>query len=435
MGRLVQKKLGGTLVSGFSLAGEESVVAAPEYNVCFDIGRAPREVISIDNVCLTHGHMDHAAGVAYYFSQRCFIGNSPGRVIVHRSLAQSIQKLMDVWADIEGHPSAGQVYGVEHLEDVPIRRGLIVRPFTVNHTGSSLGFTIVDVRHRLKEELQGKLGPELVALKKQGVEIEDHVEIPVLTYPGDTAPGRFLDLDFVRKSRAVLLECTFFEDDHRVRAQAGRHIHVDQLPRVLAAVPDAEVMLIHLTRRTDLRAAKHQLRSVLTPSDLERVSFLMDRPRRLPPGHRPDGVETLNAKTPHAASRGIIYSKNANIVEIFARTGTAAKRSPMPRRPPKTKNLAVIGLRSVGERSKRPRFWSGWMYARKARSFVALLAFVDPAWKRWFGECSLARIARVFVRPSHQLGSVANGAEAFSADAWRSAYYVYFRECPSGAGG
>ena len=125
MARMMHKELGGIRIIGFSLAGEESVVAAPEYNVCFDVGRAPREIISIGNVCLTHGHMDHAAGVAYYFSQRNFIGNAPGRVIVHRSLAQPIQKLMDIWADIEGHPSPGQVYGVEDLEDVSIRRGLL----------------------------------------------------------------------------------------------------------------------------------------------------------------------------------------------------------------------------------------------------------------------------------------------------------------------
>ena len=66
MGRLVHKTLGRIKILGFSLAGEETVVAVPEYNVCFDIGRAPREVISIDNVCLSHGHMDHAAGVAYW---------------------------------------------------------------------------------------------------------------------------------------------------------------------------------------------------------------------------------------------------------------------------------------------------------------------------------------------------------------------------------
>ena len=66
LGRLIEKTPGGIRVLGFSLAGEETVVAAPEYDVCFDVGRAPREVISIDNICLTHGHMDHAAGIVYF---------------------------------------------------------------------------------------------------------------------------------------------------------------------------------------------------------------------------------------------------------------------------------------------------------------------------------------------------------------------------------
>ncbi len=277
---MVHKELAGIRLVGFSLAGEESVVAAPEYNVCFDVGRAPREIISIDNVCLTHGHMDHAAGIAYYFSQRNFIGNSPGRIIVHRALAQSIQKLMDVWSDIEGHPSSGVVHGVEHLEDVPIRRGLLVRAFRVNHPANALGFTLIEVRHKLKAEFHGKSGPELVALKGEGVEIEESVESSLLTYTGDTALGRFLDLDFVRKSRAILLECTFFDREHVSRARAGRHMHVDDLQQALSAVPDAQIMLTHLSRRTDMRLAKQILERTIDSSELERISFLMDRPPR-----------------------------------------------------------------------------------------------------------------------------------------------------------
>ena len=40
MSRLVEKKIGDICLVGFSLAGEETVIAAPEYNVCFDVGRA-----------------------------------------------------------------------------------------------------------------------------------------------------------------------------------------------------------------------------------------------------------------------------------------------------------------------------------------------------------------------------------------------------------
>jgi len=283
--RLVQKELAGVKLVGFSLGGEESVVAAPEYNVCFDVGRAPREIIAIDNVCISHGHMDHAAGVAYYLSQRNFLELAPGRVIVHVSLAQAFQRLMAVWADIEGQHSPGQIIGVEHLEEVPIRRGLLVRAFSVNHHGGAIGFSLIEVRHKLKEEFHGKTGPELVDLKRQGIVIEERNEVSMLTYTGDTALGRFLDLPFVRNTRALLIECTFFDREHRTRAVSGRHIHVDDLPKVLEAVPSAQIMLTHMSRRTDLATARRVLQRVVKPSDLDRVQFLMERPPR--PDRRP----------------------------------------------------------------------------------------------------------------------------------------------------
>ncbi len=280
MGKMIKKSFHGMQIAGFSLGGEETVIAVPEYNVCFDVGRAPREIISIDNVCLSHGHMDHAAGIAYYLSQRNFVGVSPGRIIVHRDLAQPIQKLMDIWSDIERHPSPGQIYGVDHLEDVEIRRGLIIRPFTVLHCPGALGFTLIEVRHKLKEEYQGKTGPQLVALKRTGIEIEHTVEIPLLTYSGDTAMGKWLDLDFVKTSQAVLLECTFFDREHMDRARAGKHIHVLDLPDIYKQIPDAQIMLYHSTRRTEFYQTKKAVERVLSASDLERTSLLMERPPR-----------------------------------------------------------------------------------------------------------------------------------------------------------
>lgn len=280
MSRLVRHRVGNVEIEGFSLAGEETVVIAPELNVAFDPGRAPRELISIDNVCLTHGHMDHAAGVAYYFSQRNFVDLAPGRVIVHRDLAQPIQRLMAVWADIEGHPSPGQVHGVLPLEDVELRRGLLVRPFTVNHDRCSLGYSVIEKRHKLKPELIGKTGPELVALKRQGVQIEEWQEVCLLTCTGDTAVGRWMELEFVRRSEVLIVECTFIDEDHMDRARGGRHIHVRDLPRILEAVPDARVMLIHLSRRTELRRAKGVVERFIGKTEMERVCFLMDRPPR-----------------------------------------------------------------------------------------------------------------------------------------------------------
>ncbi len=205
---------------------------------------------------------------------------------------------MEIWADIEGHHSPGMIEGVEHLQDITLRRGLLARPFDVNHAASALGFTLVDVRHKLKPEFHGKSGPQLVALKKEGVAIEERVEIPLLTYTGDTACGRWLKLDFVRETRALILECTFFEREHVSRARAGKHIHVVDLPEILEAIPDAQVLLSHLTRRTDIRAAKRILERTLKPSDAERVSFLMDRPPRHRDNSAAASPQPQRAQTP-----------------------------------------------------------------------------------------------------------------------------------------
>ncbi|MHC4258768.1 MAG: hypothetical protein ACYSUH_10480 [Planctomycetota bacterium] len=49
-------------VLGYSVAGEETVIGMPQLDVCFDIGKAPDQLIALNHVLLTHGHMDHAHG-------------------------------------------------------------------------------------------------------------------------------------------------------------------------------------------------------------------------------------------------------------------------------------------------------------------------------------------------------------------------------------
>ena len=133
--RLLEKTVGSLRIQAFTLAGEETLICMPEMNAAFDIGRAPREGIGIDHICLSHGHMDDAAGLAYYFSQRNFQDISPGCVLVHHRLVPAIQDLLAVWGRIEGHVSPGRVVGVDEDEDFGLHRNLIIRPFRVRHAG------------------------------------------------------------------------------------------------------------------------------------------------------------------------------------------------------------------------------------------------------------------------------------------------------------
>ncbi len=275
--RLIEKNIDGIRLQGFSLAGEETVLVLPEMNVAFDIGRAPREAVHVDYVCLSHGHMDHSAGIAYYFSQRNFQGAPSGCMLVHHRLVPVLEELMEIWGRIEGHVSPYKFVGVDDEEDFNVHDHLAIRPFRVRHAGPTLGFALVDRRKKLKPQYASYSGQQIAALKKQGETVEYLMEIPMVTYCADTAVGDFLDRDYVRNAQVLIMECTFVDPDHLERARKGQHIHIDDLPEVMERVNSPNVVISHLTRRTGLRQAKAILQKKLRPEDWERVTILMDR--------------------------------------------------------------------------------------------------------------------------------------------------------------
>ena len=92
-------------VLGYSVAGEESVIQIPELNINFDIGKCPRPALTADFCLLTHGHIDHSAGIPYYLSQRFFQGMNPGTILCPAK---------DRPAPLRHHPFLGRPGGQSH---------------------------------------------------------------------------------------------------------------------------------------------------------------------------------------------------------------------------------------------------------------------------------------------------------------------------------
>ena len=274
--RFAKLNLGAYHVVGYSVGGEESVVQVPELNVCFDIGRAPYFALTSDVVCITHAHMDHLAGLGYYLSQRYFQGMQPGTVLLPREIERGVDNLLRSWREVErqGTPytlvpmSAGQLYEV--------RRDFGIRAYQTHHGGPSLGYGLISIREKLKPELMGTPGPELVAMKKAGQEIQYRVEVPLVVYLGDTTIGPVFDQPDVQQAETLITECTFYDPEHRSKSKAGRHLHVEQLAEVFPKLANKNVIVTHLTRRTSIRRAKHLLRKKIGEEAMSRVTFLMD---------------------------------------------------------------------------------------------------------------------------------------------------------------
>ena len=269
--------MGDFTLAGYSIAGEESVIIAPELDVSFDIGRCPCEALTINHVLLSHGHADHSVGLLYYFAQRDFQGIEGGLAVVPENLLGPLEVLLKAWGRVEGHVPPYELVGLNPGDEYEIRRGLLARSFPVRHVPGSLGFSVIEVRCKLKEEYTGLTGPQIVELKDKGVEITRRLEIPLAAYLGDTERANYSDLPFVRDARALLIECTFFDDDHSHRAKAGRHVHLDDLPGMLEGMNNERIIITHVTRRTNLALARKLLRNKLPAEMREKITFLMSR--------------------------------------------------------------------------------------------------------------------------------------------------------------
>ena len=277
---LVQKyaklKLGQYTLIGYSMAGEESVLQVPELNVCFDAGRAPQFALSSDFLCLTHGHMDHLAGVAYFLSQKQFQGMTGATVFLPAELEQPVERLLAVWRDIERQQTPYTLVPMQPNQLHQIRKDFGIRALGTHHGMASLGYSLISIREKLKPEFVGVPGEELSKLRREGVEIQYRVEVPLVTYLGDTSAGPVFEHPDVINAETLITECTFFEPDHKSRAKAGKHLHVEQLARILPRLNNKHVVLTHVSRRTGVRRARQLLKKTVHEELLGNVMFLMD---------------------------------------------------------------------------------------------------------------------------------------------------------------
>ena len=268
-------RCGDLSLCGVSIAGEQTAVAVPELDVCFDIGLCPRVALSCGHICLTHGHMDHTAALAYYFSQRDFQGMQPGTALVPEQIAEPIQQMLAAWDRIEGKVSPRQVVALADGDEYEIRRNLLIRAFSVPHTATSLGYLIYNRRQKLLDEYLGLSSPQIVELKNKGRKITRTTQVPLVCYLGDVELATLKWTEMMRQAQILVVECTFFEEGHQHRAKFGQHVHLDDLIELLPQLQNEYIVLTHLSRRTDLRQAKNLLAEKIPQDQGKRIHFFM----------------------------------------------------------------------------------------------------------------------------------------------------------------
>ncbi|MFZ4749069.1 MAG: MBL fold metallo-hydrolase [Phycisphaerales bacterium] len=286
-------------VQGISVAGEQTVIQVPELDVAFDIGQCTRSVLSVPTIALSHAHMDHLGGLPYWFSQRYFqkIGGEThmpdkadgkadgkpdgkprvpvGRCICHPELEQPLRGMMRAWEPLERQKTPFEIVALEPEKEIELKNNISMRAIATRHTVPSLGFSVLERRSKLKEEFRDLPQEKLRELRSRGTEITRQMEIPLVAYTGDTAPGEYLVRDEFAEAKIVIAECTFFEPDHNDRARTGMHLHIDDIIRLLPVWKAEAIVLVHVSRRTTIHYARERIEK-LAGADAARIHLLMD---------------------------------------------------------------------------------------------------------------------------------------------------------------
>lgn len=257
---------GPLLLAGGSRAGEGTLVLLPQLKLVLDPGRPHRALTPMTTALLSHGHMDHLAGLGYWASQRQLHSLGPATLLVPRPIAEGVRRLLELFAELEG----GQPYEVELLAVAAgdrhrLRRDMELELFATHHWVPTLGARLCWLRTHLRADLLGASEEEIVRRRRAGERVSEEQRVPLLTYCADSGPELLERQPEVLRSEVLLLECSFYRPSDRERAANYGHLHLDDL---VAAAPHLEcrhLVLLHPSRRHRLREVEEILAERLAP--------------------------------------------------------------------------------------------------------------------------------------------------------------------------
>ncbi len=273
---MVLLRCGNLTFEGKSSSAVATYIRVKELDLIFDLGRCPMNFIGINNVFISHFHLDHYFGLPIYISQRWLSDIPPGNIYVPSRGFKSLTQILDRISALDmGRRWVYKIMPVHVGDAIPFRRNLVAHILPGNHSVPSVSYLICEVRKKLKPEFHELPGHDIAALRQSGVEVTSEVELPLVAYLGDTRSIPIHAHPLLKKCKVLICECTFVLPEHRVRAKKTMHLHLDMFLPMLAEFESEYVVLNHFSRRYTPELIRQTILSRLPASECSRVKLFL----------------------------------------------------------------------------------------------------------------------------------------------------------------
>lgn len=123
----------------------------------------------------------------------------------------------------------------------------LIKSYQLDHEVECIAYGLFEKRKKIKDEYKDKTPNEIIEIKKT-IEINDYYNYPILLFCGDMSYTSLKTLKF-SDYPYVIIECTFFNDDHLEEAIEKKHLHINFLLPYFEENPIVKFILIHFSCR------------------------------------------------------------------------------------------------------------------------------------------------------------------------------------------